>query len=412
MEPPEGPPGHSRLKVPRLDDPESPSLLSRASFADVDGRPPQPSPPPPKDPPRRAASMPKKKKRQPAPGSPAEVRAAAVRRLSSPRAWLAGQAHRKAPARKPAADSMAVQCEEVEQLGRVRAMESHTMVATPQGDLLVFGGCDGDEIFNGVWVLNPETTAWHRQKTGGPRPPCVAGHCAVVIGHRMFIYGGHGHESSQELGDRSPSGKHLDRAFAGAASATRQSIVYILDLKTWAWEQLATAAPASLRDHCAVAVGRQMWVFGGYLPDKSRTNLIRVFDCELMQWRPWEEYNQQAQSKNPAVAAKVPSPRSGASAVLHDAPGPDEGLEVVVFGGRAAKAQFCSDTFKYQVAYKLWERIEAKGELPEPRAGHTAAVHGGVMLVFGGYGLSGDSQRLYGDLFGLDLTSHVWRPVA
>eukprot|EP00667_Euglena_gracilis_P030158 EG_transcript_41213 len=34
------------------------------------------------------------------------------------------------------------------------------------------------------------------------------------------------------------------------------------------------------------------------------------------------------------------------------------------------------------------------------------------MLVFGGYGLSGDSQRLYGDLFGLDLTSHVWRPVA
>ncbi len=39
-------------------------------------------------------------------------------------------------------------------------MESHTMVVTNQGELLVFGGSNSDEIFNAVWVFDPETSAF------------------------------------------------------------------------------------------------------------------------------------------------------------------------------------------------------------------------------------------------------------
>ena len=51
------------------------------------------------------------------------------------------------------------------------------------------------------------------------------------------------------------------------------------------------------------------------------------------------------------------------------------------------------------------------GDLPEPRTGHSAAVFGDSMLVFGGYCHMGTHRRLYNNLYSLDLKTLVWRQI-
>jgi hypothetical protein len=41
--------------------------------------------------------------------------------------------------------------------------------------------------------------------------------------------------------------------------------------------------------------------------------------------------------------------------VLYQASAGEDGLEMVVFGGRHSKDSFCADTYAYQVNYKLWQ---------------------------------------------------------
>ena len=53
--------------------------------------------------------------------------------------------------------------------------------------------CAGDFInLNDVHVLDWETSTWHDVRCAGDIPPARYAHSAVLVGRRMFVFGGRG----------------------------------------------------------------------------------------------------------------------------------------------------------------------------------------------------------------------------
>lgn len=67
---------------------------------------------------------------------------------------------------------------------------AHTAVAV--GNLMyVFGGNDGNRLFNDLHVFNIDTWQWSSPMTSGDTPPPRAGHTATVVADDfMLVFGG------------------------------------------------------------------------------------------------------------------------------------------------------------------------------------------------------------------------------
>ena len=102
------------------------------------------------------------------------------------------------------------------------------MVQTPDGQLVIFGGSNGVEMFNTVWVFDPDTLQWIQQYTSGYRPPFLYGHTAAVVSGYMFVYGGFGHPS-MTLGPGNGNAPSAVTPFS-ASSALKMSMFLLFDL--------------------------------------------------------------------------------------------------------------------------------------------------------------------------------------
>ncbi|CAE7917872.1 tea1 [Symbiodinium sp. KB8] len=82
--------------------------------------------------------------------------------------------------------------------------------------------------------------------------------------------------------------------------------------------------------------------------------------------------------------------------------------DYLVFGGSSVSAGFLSDLWQLNVtgpATGLWQRVLPKpGERPPPRAGHTAALWEGRMVVFGGR----NSESVLNDVWVYDVEASEW----
>ena len=56
--------------------------------------------------------------------------------------------------------------------------------------MVVFGGWNGQDFFNDVYVLDLQMMAWSKPNTSGPAPSPRKGHCAILIGSNLVIHGG------------------------------------------------------------------------------------------------------------------------------------------------------------------------------------------------------------------------------
>jgi len=61
-----------------------------------------------------------------------------------------------------------------------------------------------------------------------------------------------------------------------------------------------------------------------------------------------------------------------------------------IFGGMGANSEANNDLHKFDFERGLWSTVDARGDIPSARWGHTAVVNedDGTMLVFGGYGIT------------------------
>ena len=70
--------------------------------------------------------------------------------------------------------------------------------------LIVWGGTDGKEIFDDLWMLNTESLSWQKRDPIGTLALGRYGSCADIIDKKLYIYGGisgAGHVASIDVYD-------------------------------------------------------------------------------------------------------------------------------------------------------------------------------------------------------------------
>jgi len=199
-----------------------------------------------------------------------------------------------------------------------------------------------------------------------------------------------------------PKNKGVLVSCGGSDTNPAYSAISMLDLKTMKW----TNAPIDKNDtpylskgrwgHTATVVYRAnpslVFMIGGW-DSSSQYNDTYVFDCRSNNIR----------KIRPAKGSAVPSHRAGHSATAY-------GQSIVIFGGAYCKGgpyTFYNDVYILDIETDKWKELRCKGDLPSPRAQHSAALIGDQLVIIGGF----TGKKVLNDVHILDLTTLEWRRV-
>ena len=83
-----------------------------------------------------------------------------------------------------------------------------------------------------------------------------------------------------------------------------------------------------------------------------------------------------------------------------------KGNTCYLFGGRNDEAA-CNLLFTFCAKSYRWKRPLVQGDIPGERDGHSAAIVGNYMYVFGGY--EENYERFGQDVYRLDLDTYTWK---
>ncbi|AQK48681.1 Galactose oxidase/kelch repeat superfamily protein [Zea mays] len=164
------------------------------------------------------------------------------------------------------------------------------------------------------------------------------------------------------------------------------------------WAVLSTEGdkPAPRFDHAAAMVGSKMVVFGG---DSGQSLLddTKILSLDKLTWD--------------SVAPKVRPPLNGRSLKLRPCRGHclvSWGKNVILVGGKSDQPYDKISVWTFNTESELWSHMEAKGDIPVSRSGHTVIRAGPVLILFGGEDAKG--KKLH-DLHMFDLKSLTWLPL-
>lgn len=170
--------------------------------------------------------------------------------------------------------------------------------------------------FSDVLVCNLTTMAWNVLKTSGPGPGPRDSHSAVLVGHKMLVFGGT--NGSKKVND-----------------------LHILDLlsREWARPDCRGSPPSARESHTANVVGdEKLIVFGGSGEGEANyLNDLHVLDLKSMEW------------SSPEVRGSVPAPRDSHSSVV-------VGNRLFVFGGDSGD-RYQGDVNVLDMNKMTWSRV-------------------------------------------------------
>eukprot|EP00735_Rhodelphis_limneticus_P006226 TRINITY_DN18605_c0_g1::TRINITY_DN18605_c0_g1_i1::g.1038::m.1038 TRINITY_DN18605_c0_g1::TRINITY_DN18605_c0_g1_i1::g.1038 ORF type:complete len:549 (+),score=27.81,sp/P87061/TEA1_SCHPO/32.26/1e-30,sp/P87061/TEA1_SCHPO/30.28/3e-25,Kelch_4/PF13418.1/9e-06,Kelch_4/PF13418.1/2.3e-06,Kelch_4/PF13418.1/3.3e-10,Kelch_4/PF13418.1/3.8e-10,Kelch_4/PF13418.1/8e-05,Kelch_3/PF13415.1/71,Kelch_3/PF13415.1/1.1e-06,Kelch_3/PF13415.1/1.3,Kelch_3/PF13415.1/3.5e-08,Kelch_3/PF13415.1/4.4e-06,Kelch_3/PF13415.1/0.0013 len=252
------------------------------------------------------------------------------------------------------------------------AMSSHTLTSLDNGSFLVrFGGSDGRIRTNEVWLFDTKDRQWMNFQPSGPQPIARAGHSAVNIDEKIYMFGG-----------RTEEGRSDELFYLDCTS----------DPVTWVWPNPTGARPATRTRHSAVVWRDKMYIFGGrsglHLLGFENFNDLFEYDPETNHWSAVHPLGE------------VPTQRAGHTAIVDHATD-----TMYTFGGSYDGMRYYNDTYAYHFPTQTWRRLDTQGIAPVPRDSHVAFLFGGGMYIYGGETLS---RTVRHDLFRLDLNSYQW----
>lgn len=179
------------------------------------------------------------------------------------------------------------------------------------------------------------------------------------------------------VGDDQPAMSPSSNPFDDAASAVAGS-----------------AAPSARTYFSMVIHGGRLYTFGGFGDTKGRYNDLRSYDLERGRWELVAN-----------TTGEAPKPIYLHSAVVSEG-------SMYVFGGSVGKDS--NELYAYEFASRVWRRIvppnpQAAANVPSPRYGHAAVVHGGHMLVVGGCRMN---NVYFSDSYLYEFRTNLWRKIA
>ena len=77
-----------------------------------------------------------------------------------------------------------------EGIGSPSARFGHSASLVGGTKILIFGGWNGKEYFNDLYILDLEVMAWVQPKCDGPVPSPRQGHTAIQVGNNLIVQGG------------------------------------------------------------------------------------------------------------------------------------------------------------------------------------------------------------------------------
>lgn len=265
----------------------------------------------------------------------------------------------------------------------------------------------------------------------GALPSPRSGHTAVAVGGLVVVFGGLVDKvflndvavldtgtatwSRPDCGggERAP----CPRAFHVAVALDRNVFVFggrsvgkarlgdfwMLDTETWQWADLTGLGqlPPARDFAAAVAMGKsRIILYGGWDGDKWLSD-VHVLDAASLQWRE--------------VATEGPAPpaRCGHTATIVE-------RRLLVFGGRGGGGPIMGDLWVLKGVFEdepegaTWVQLRLPGVAPAPRCGHSTTSFGTQVVVFGGHGTGGWISRYdvyFNDTSSLDRTTVQWAKV-
>lgn len=291
-------------------------------------------------------------------------------------------------------------------------------VAEVDGKLYLLGGYNqlkgSLEYFQDLWCYDPATRSWAKlseELVPGFLPR--VGVELVGVGSDLFGFFGY--------------------AAIGDGNIYFDDIIrFDFEAGNWVSISVQGDAPAPRNGHSVAAVGRKVYLYGGYnetVPGKYLGDLW-AFDLDTLTWEQVESLG------------VAPIPRHSTGMVASS-----DGASLFLCGGMANKV-YLNDVWKLDLASKEWsqavfqiptppesqpsetegkdgdevvgpsgvqdeaKRLRTSDAVLSPRAFHTVALWNGTLVVFGGYGSSEEGQEglYFGDLWSFPLGEGVeWK---
>lgn len=249
-----------------------------------------------------------------------------------------------------------------------QSRSGHTCALHKNRYLYIFGGFDGSNCFDDLYVLDLEAKSWRRIEAGGDRPAGRASHSAVSdeLAGVMYIFGG--------------SGSHF--------GFTNKRDLCEFCFETECWRLLSNPledTPSARYGQSMVAYQEGLYVWGGTHGTNYPTDMHR-FDLCSKQW----DYV--------VTTGDLPCGRYRHQAMVKD--------DVMYIVGGSGINRY-GDVFTFHFGSSVWRKLVCTGtDLSDGRYAHSAVLRDGFIYLYGG----NDGVR-HDDLQQLDLETRVWSRV-
>lgn len=140
--------------------------------------------------------------------------------------------------------------------------DSHSAVVVGHR-MMVFGGTNGLKKVNDLHILDLSTKEWTKPDCKGTPPSPRESHTATLVSdEKLVVFGGSGEGEANYLND-----------------------LHILDLKTMRWSspEVKGDIPVPRDSHSAVAIGNKLFVYGGDRGDRYHGD-VDMLDMETLTW--------------------------------------------------------------------------------------------------------------------------------
>eukprot|EP00927_Polykrikos_kofoidii_P012656 TRINITY_DN15480_c0_g2_i1.p1 TRINITY_DN15480_c0_g2~~TRINITY_DN15480_c0_g2_i1.p1 ORF type:complete len:890 (+),score=121.22 TRINITY_DN15480_c0_g2_i1:246-2915(+) len=246
-----------------------------------------------------------------------------------------------------------------------QSRSGHTCALHRNRFLYIFGGFDGSNCFDDLYVLDLECKTWRKIEASGDWPSGRASHSAVTdeLSGVMYIFGG--------------SGSHF------GYTNKRDLCEFCFETETWRLlSNPPEDTPSARYGQSMVAYKEGLYVWGGTHGTNYPTDMHR-FDLCSKQW------------ENVMTAGDLPCGRYRHQAMVKD------DLMYIVGGSGINRY---GDVFTFHFGTSVWRKLVCTGtDLSDGRYAHSAVLREGYIYLYGG----NDGVR-HDDLQQLDLETRVW----
>ncbi|BAT77163.1 hypothetical protein LR48_Vigan01g309500 [Vigna angularis] len=166
--------------------------------------------------------------------------------------------------------------------------------------------------------------------------------------------------------------------------------------ENWMVLSIAGDKPTPRSNHAAAVIGNKMVVVGG----ESGTGLLDDVQVLNFDRFSWTKASSKLYLSPSSLPLKIPACK-GHSLVSW-------GKKALLIGGKTDPGSDRISVWAFDTETECWSLMEAKGDIPVARSGHSVVRAGTVLILFGG---EDSKRRKLNDLHMFDLKSFTWLPL-